>query len=264
MKNNLLTIIAIIFFNALFSQTYLIKENEKMISHKISVLNISIDKISIIVYFTSSERCACEQSQIIEISKNYEDEFKYDIDENPENTIKLNLEENKVTSIEVINNEEYNCCSIISGKYYLKEKSEGNDLKTENSPQNSNLTIKEEEINATPENVMNIIFQAAQSGELGLLKFLLPPYDQISGGIPCDEDCKALCNPGNDSMKDELGHNFVSLDGFKQYFSKAKIIGTPTITGEGAKVNFVFGPNLERNETMNMQRINGKWYLNSF
>ena len=39
---------------------------------------------------------------------------------------------------------------------------------------------------------------------------------------------------------------------------------TPSITGDEAKVNFVFGPNLERNETMNMQRISGKWYLSSF
>jgi hypothetical protein len=118
--------------------------------------------------------------------------------------------------------------------------------------------------NASPENVMNTIFQAAKTGEVGVLKFLLPPYDNAQGKVPCDGDCKALCNPGNDRMRDELGHNYIELHDFKSYFSKAKIIGSPTIIGNKAEVKFVFGPNLESNETMNLQRINGKWYLSSF
>jgi hypothetical protein len=133
-----------------------------------------------------------------------------------------------------------------------------------NSEQNSNKIHNKIDPNSSPESVMNTIFQAAQSGEVGILKFLLPPYDEQRGEIPCDGDCKALCNPGHESMREEFGGNYVTLGYFKEYFSKAKIIGTPSITGDEAKVNFVFGPNLERNETMNMQRINGKWYLGSF
>ena len=133
-----------------------------------------------------------------------------------------------------------------------------------NSEQNSNKVTNNVDPNSSPESVMNTIFQAAQSGEVGILKFLLPPYDEQTGEIPCDGDCKALCNPGNESMKEELRGNYVTLGDFKEYFSEAKIIGTPSITGDEAKVNFVFGPNLEGNETMNLQRINGKWYLNSF
>lgn len=133
-----------------------------------------------------------------------------------------------------------------------------------NSEQNSRVTTDKVDPNSSPESVMNTIFKAAQTGEVGILKFLLPPYDDQRGEIPCDVDCKALCNPGNESMKEELRHNYVSHSDFKEYFSKAKIIGNPSITGDEAKVNFVFGPNLERNETMNMQRINGKWYLSSF
>ena len=133
-----------------------------------------------------------------------------------------------------------------------------------NSEQNSSEITNKVDPNSSPESVMNTIFQASQSGEVGILKFLLPPYDEQSGEIPCDGDCKALCNPGNESMREELKGNYVSLGDFKEYFSKAKIIGNPSITGDEAKVNFVFGPNLERNETMNMQRIKGKWYLRSF
>ena len=108
--------------------------------------------------------------------------------------------------------------------------------------------------NASPENVMNTIFQAAKTGEVWVLRFLLPPYDDIQGRVPCDGDCKALCNPGNEQMLEE----------FKSAFSRGKIIGSPTISENSAEVNFVFGPNLEANETMNMQRINGKWYLESY
>lgn len=124
--------------------------------------------------------------------------------------------------------------------------------------------LKEIDPNASPENVMNTIFNAAQSGEVGVLKFLLPPVDSETGEMPCDGDCKALCNPGNESMKEELGHNYISLSDFKDYFSNAKIIGSPEIEGQFAKVQFVFGPNREKSETMNLQKMEGKWYLSSF
>ena len=133
-----------------------------------------------------------------------------------------------------------------------------------NSEKNSSETTNKVDPNYSPESVMNTIFQAANDGEVGILKFLLPPYDEQTNEIPCDGDCKAICNPGNEGMKDELRGNYVTLADFKEYFSKAKIIGSPTINGDDAEVNFVFGPNLERNETMNMQKINGKWYLRSF
>jgi hypothetical protein len=133
-----------------------------------------------------------------------------------------------------------------------------------NSEENSSETTNKVDPNSSPESVMNTIFQAANDGEVGILKFLLPPYDEQTNEIPCDGDCKGICNPGNEGMKDELRGNYVTLDDFKEYFSKAKIIGSPTINGDDAEVNFVFGPNLERNETMNMQKINGKWYLRSF
>jgi hypothetical protein len=63
-----------------------------------------------------------------------------------------------------------------------------------NSEQNSNEIHNKIDPNSSPESVMNTIFQAAQSGEVGILKFLLPPYDEQRGEIPCDGDCKALSN----------------------------------------------------------------------
>lgn len=142
----------------------------------------------------------------------------------------------------------------------------GQNSRSDNSELSNHTTNVSENVdnpNASPESVMNTIFQAAKTGEVGVLKFLLPPYDQ-NGEMPCDGDCIALCNPGNESMKADLRHNYISIEDFKNHFSNAKIIGSPTIKGNEAQVNFVFGPNLEINETMNLQKINGSWYLNSF
>jgi hypothetical protein len=126
------------------------------------------------------------------------------------------------------------------------------------------LTSLDEEtssINSTPESVMMTLFSAARTGKVEVLKSLLPP----EGEGTTDGDCKAICNPGNESMRNELGHNYITLEEFKNYFSKAKIVGNAIINGDQAKVNFVFvSPNGERDETMHLQRIKGKWYLASF
>ena len=101
-------------------QNYFSKENGKFTSNKISVLNISNDKISIQVHYISSLKCACEENIMLDINKNDKGEFIYEIYENTKNTLKINLENNKVNSIEVINNEDFDCCSIITGRYFLK------------------------------------------------------------------------------------------------------------------------------------------------
>ncbi len=123
MKKNLLTILVILFFNGLYAQNYFIKENGKFTEDKISVLSISPDKITIEVYYNSSERCACESEAKIEINKNSKGEFLYEINENPKNTIKISFTGTKLSLIEVVDlNGDYimECCQIVPGKYYLK------------------------------------------------------------------------------------------------------------------------------------------------
>lgn len=137
------------------------------------------------------------------------------------------------------------------------------DDNTDESLQENNSTLPAD-VNGSPENVMNTIFHAAKTGQIGVLKFLLPPVDQESGQIPCDNDCLSMCNPGNERMKEELGNNYISLEDFQAIMSKGRIISSSVIEGDRAKVNFIFGKNLEQNETMNMQLIDGKWYLSSF
>lgn len=128
---------------------------------------------------------------------------------------------------------------------------------------NSTNSINEE-INSSPETVMQTIFKAAQTGNIESLPQLLPPIDQSTGLRPCDGDCKGICYPGVESMKTELRTNYITMDNFKLMLSKAFILETRIISENQAEVTFLFGPNLEKNETMNLQKINGKWYLKSF
>ncbi len=51
---------------------------------------------------------------------------------------------------------------------------------------------------------------------------------------------------------------------FKEYFSKGKVVGEATIEGDDAKVNILFGPDGTKEETFNMKKKDGKWYLMSF
>lgn len=125
---------------------------------------------------------------------------------------------------------------------------------------NTNLTEKSNsenqktfEPNESPENVMQTIFNAAKTGELGVLQFLLPPYGQGD----TDNDVERLCNLGREG-------DSISIEQFKEEFKNAKIVGIPMVSGNEAEVDFVFGHKLERSETMKMQKVGEKWYLMSF
>jgi hypothetical protein len=108
--------------NALFSQSFFLKANGKFQSRKIAVENTTSNQISIQVQYVSSARCACEETEEFVIMKNENGEFTYNIYDNPENTIKIIFKDNQVYSIKVHNLEDYQCCSIASGDYFLKPK----------------------------------------------------------------------------------------------------------------------------------------------
>jgi hypothetical protein len=96
------------------------KEDGKFSREKITILEVTPSKISVQVYYESSERCACESDEIIEINKNQKGEFIHQIFDNLEKTIRINFKENRINSINVMNSEDYDCCSIISGSYFIK------------------------------------------------------------------------------------------------------------------------------------------------
>jgi hypothetical protein len=59
----------------------------------------------------------------------------------------------------------------------------------ESSEQDANESNGRVDPDAYPESVINTSFQSANSGEVGILNLLLPPFHDQLDDIPCDDDC---------------------------------------------------------------------------
>ena len=103
---------------------------------------------------------------------------------------------------------------------------------------------------STPQGVAEMIFSAAKSGDLGALKNL------CDATLEPDGDSKKICEvpDGDEKLKSS----------FKDYFSKGKVVGDPSIEGDKAAVKVLFGPDGTKEETFNMAKKDGKWYMVSF
>lgn len=103
---------------------------------------------------------------------------------------------------------------------------------------------------STPEGAAGMVFDAAKSGNFGSLKHL------CDASLDPDNDSKKICEvpTGDDELKSR----------FKEYFAKGKVVGSATIEGDKAKVNVLIGKDGTKEETFNMAKKDGKWYLVSF
>jgi hypothetical protein len=104
----------------------------------------------------------------------------------------------------------------------------------------------------TPEAALQMVFDAANGGDLAGLNVLLPP----GGGE--DGDVRNVCGVSKAPQKDK--------DEFCAYFKTGKIQGDARIDEKAgtAEVDFLFGPTGKKKETMNLVRKDGLWYLSSF
>jgi hypothetical protein len=130
-------------------------------------------------------------------------------------------------------------------------KSEATDQQTVevNSADNS-TAIKESNNQTDPAWVVNQIFEAAKSSEYESLLKLCDPEGEGDG------DTRQICSiySAPKEAKNE----------FNSYFKFGQIIGKPVIVGNQAKVQIKFGPDGDRDETMDLIQRDGKWYLSSF
>jgi len=103
----------------------------------------------------------------------------------------------------------------------------------------------------SPVSVVEAIFYAAKSKNFSQLSTLCHP-DKEKG----DGDVRDVC--GVASADKDFQKEFI------EHFVKSKIDGKPRISGDRAEVDFWFGPDGKKYETMNLRRENGRWYLASF
>ena len=100
---------------------------------------------------------------------------------------------------------------------------------------------------ADPRSLAETIFDAAQSADYTGLAALVDSE--------ADNDSKMIAQVATDKTLQEE---------FKKHFSKGKVAGEPVINGDNASVNILFGPDGKKEETLEMVKKNGKWYLMSF
>jgi protein involved in sex pheromone biosynthesis len=140
-----------------------------------------------------------------------------------------------------------------------KEKKSSTDDDTEETGKKKKKTADDEETpvddetssdsQGDPAELMRTIFKAAKSGNFSSLTGLCAVDDG-------DNDVKMICGIDNESSKKQ--------EEFKEYFAKGKVVGEPTIDGDEASVEFMFGPDGDKGETMRMIKKGKKWYLRSY
>ncbi|MCJ7625016.1 MAG: hypothetical protein MUO76_16065, partial [Anaerolineaceae bacterium] len=103
----------------------------------------------------------------------------------------------------------------------------------------------------SPESVVQVIFDAAISGDFEPLENLCDPQGENDG------DTQMICDLATDDTNREE---------FIESFAAGKISGDAQIgpQGDKAEVPFLFGPDGDREETMELINRDGQWYLFGF
>ena len=100
-----------------------------------------------------------------------------------------------------------------------------------------------------PVKVVEFVFAAAAAGKSDGLSALCDP---AGGG---DGDVKQLC---------AVKASDPTWERFAKSFATGKVDGAAKIEGDSAAVAILFGPRGDKKETMNLKKIDGKWYLDGF
>jgi hypothetical protein len=100
---------------------------------------------------------------------------------------------------------------------------------------------------SSPGAVAETIFEAAKSGSYESLAILID--------TDADGDSKRIGSVSSDAAFQQE---------FKKYFEKGKLDGEPVIDGDKASVKILFGPDGDKEETFEMVKKDGNWYLKSF
>ncbi|MCC6525931.1 MAG: hypothetical protein IT373_25010 [Polyangiaceae bacterium] len=99
-----------------------------------------------------------------------------------------------------------------------------------------------------PENVLTALFDAAKNDDDSKLSSLCA---EGKG----DGDVKKICAVKKGDKK---------WAEFVEAFKTGAIKGTPKVEGDKASIDFTFGPDGKKSETMNLWKSGDKWYLSGF
>lgn len=100
-----------------------------------------------------------------------------------------------------------------------------------------------------PANVVDAVFEAAKTGNASLLKGLCNPAGTF------DLDARRIC---------DYASGFDKEGEFPMFFARGKRNGEVQQSGDQASVPFLFGPNGDKPDTMDLVKRDGKWYIECF
>jgi len=114
---------------------------------------------------------------------------------------------------------------------------------------------------STPDGVVQGVITAARWGHLSYLHQLCDPQKENDG----DTECLCALSPKFETEKcPEDSGNRLTPAQFAEYFARASVQGEPRVEGDRAEVDFLFGPEGKRGETMELIKRGDKWYLLQF
>lgn len=106
-----------------FGQNYYLQlEGKKALSNvKVTVVKFTDEVIEVKLYFQSSERCACEPTFNVKLTKRADGTYSGLVYRNPDKRIKAIVKSGKISSIVIENDAVENCCDIFEGVYFPKQ-----------------------------------------------------------------------------------------------------------------------------------------------
>ena len=123
---------------------------------------------------------------------------------------------------------------------------------SDSSSDSDSKTKKEEAVldQTSPVSVVQHLFVAARTDDYSQLSDLCRPDGKGDG------DTKRICKVANGDKKLQQE--------FSMYFKNGRVSGEAIVNGDEAAVPIKFGLNGNKDETMNLALIDGKWFLSSF
>lgn len=114
----------------------------------------------------------------------------------------------------------------------------------------------------TPEAALLALFKAARDKDFSGAGALCDPARENDGDTDCICALDTTYVPHNCSARKKESY---TVETISEYFQTGKISGETVIEEGFAKIPFTFGPDDEQlNETMNLVKRDGFWYLSSF
>jgi len=101
---------------------------------------------------------------------------------------------------------------------------------------------------STPDGAMRLFIQFAAEGKFEEIRTFAAPG--------CDGDVREICAIADAKDQDK--------DRYRNFFGGGEVLGSARVDGDKAEVDFTMGDRQEKQETMNLQRIDGMWFLSSF